>query len=269
VTAYGGYSRSSRTPTPAELACASPDAPCSLTNFFVADPDLKAPRAGTVEAGLRGSGGRATWRLGVFRTDVADDIQMVASEVVGRAYFANVGATRREGLEAEAQLRWGPVTARASYAHVAATFRTPLQLDPGENPAVPEGRTMRVRPGDRLPGVPADSLKLGLDWDATGALSLGLDAKAQSGRYLQGDEANLNPSTPGFVVLGARASLRLTPWLTLFGEVDNLLDGRYATFGGFSPTALVPILEAPGASSPRSLSPAAPRAAYVGARLSL
>ena len=54
MTAYVGYSEANRAPTPAELSCASPAAPCSLTNFFVGDPDLKQVVAHTVEAGLRG-----------------------------------------------------------------------------------------------------------------------------------------------------------------------------------------------------------------------
>ena len=38
---YGSYSESSRAPTPIELLCAEPDAPCKLPNAFLADPPLK------------------------------------------------------------------------------------------------------------------------------------------------------------------------------------------------------------------------------------
>ena len=36
LTVYAGYAETNRAPTPAELSCADPLAPCSLTNFFVA-----------------------------------------------------------------------------------------------------------------------------------------------------------------------------------------------------------------------------------------
>ena len=54
ATAYAGYSEANRAPSPAELSCADPLAPCSLTNFFVGDPPLKQVKARTVEAGVRG-----------------------------------------------------------------------------------------------------------------------------------------------------------------------------------------------------------------------
>ena len=41
-----GYAESNRAPTPAELSCADENAPCSLTNFFVADPPLKQVEIG-------------------------------------------------------------------------------------------------------------------------------------------------------------------------------------------------------------------------------
>jgi outer membrane receptor protein involved in Fe transport len=61
-----GWSQANRAPTPAELACADPQAPCSLTNFFVGDPPLKQVVAtswqvgasGRLEARGRSSGGR-------------------------------------------------------------------------------------------------------------------------------------------------------------------------------------------------------------------
>ena len=51
VSVYAGYAESNRAPTPSELSCASPQSPCSLTNFFVGDPDLKQVVSHTVEAG--------------------------------------------------------------------------------------------------------------------------------------------------------------------------------------------------------------------------
>ncbi len=54
VSLYAGYAVSNRAPTPAELTCSNPSAPCSLANFFTGDPDLKQPVAHSIELGVRG-----------------------------------------------------------------------------------------------------------------------------------------------------------------------------------------------------------------------
>jgi hypothetical protein len=51
---YGSYSESTRAPTPMELSCADPAAPCKLPNSFLSDPPLKQVVAKTWEGGFRG-----------------------------------------------------------------------------------------------------------------------------------------------------------------------------------------------------------------------
>src|SRR5262249_47433137 len=106
VNAYGGYSESTRAPTAVELTCASPDAPCKLPNEFVADPELQQVVARNWEAGLRGefdggAMGRAHWNAGVFRTTNVHDLlfQATGGAQSNEGFFANVGDTRRQGLE--------------------------------------------------------------------------------------------------------------------------------------------------------------------------
>lgn len=104
LTVYAGYAEANRAPTPAELSCAGPADSCSLANFFVGDPDLKQVVAHTIKTGLRGSmrmpGSQLTYDLGFFRTDSDDDIAFVNSASLDRAFFANIGQTRRQGLDA-------------------------------------------------------------------------------------------------------------------------------------------------------------------------
>ncbi len=274
LTAYAGYAEANRAPTPAELSCADPEAPCSLTNFFVGDPPLEQVTTRTIEAGLRGrleispryfvSG-----KLGVFTTVNRNDIGFVASDIQGRAYFMNVGRTRREGIEASAAMSYGGVQASLDYAFVAATYRNPLTLSSPDNPFADEDGRIFVTRGDRLPGIPRHRLKARLDWNVTGSLRLGLDARYASGQVLFGDEANDAPKTSSYVVMGAAASYRIGEHLELFLEAENLLGTKYETFGTFSPTGEVPIIEAPGADNPRSLSPGAPTTLYFGIRVSL
>ena len=271
LTAYGGYAGTSRTPTPAELSCASPAAPCSLTDFFVADPPLKLVTAATMEAGLRGRstvfGGTLSWSAGLFRADTRNDISRIASDIRGRGFFENIGRSRRQGVEAQAQWiagRWRPFVA---YAFTDATFRTALTLASLDNPAADASGLIHVRPGDRIPLVVRHSLKGGVAYEAD-RFRLQLDAAASSGRTLLGDEANLTPPVPDYVVANLAGSIHLTPRIVLFGSIENLANTRYATFGTLAQTSAVFLAEAPGASNPRSFTPAPPRTFELGLRAS-
>lgn len=272
VTLYAGHSQTNRAPTPAELSCADPDAPCSLANFFVADPPLRQVVARTWEAGLRGASmswgdNTLTWHIDAYRTSVADDIQLVASGVAGRGYFTNVGKTRREGVEAGVAALLGPFDLALDYAWTNATYRTAFDLNAGANPAFDdEDDLMTVQPGDHRPGIPEHSLKAAIDYAMTPDITIGADALYASGRYLVGDEANLNARTSGFTVVNAHAKARLSANTDVFLQVQNVFDTDYETFGAFAPVDAVPISGLPGISDPRSLSPGAPRAAYVGLR---
>jgi len=62
-------------------------------------------------------------------------------------------------------------------------------------------------------------------------------------------------------------SYQVTPNLQLFALIENAFNAKYYTFGTFSPTSSVPIAQAPGATNPRSYSPAAPIAVTAGIRL--
>lgn len=272
LTAYFGYAEANRAPTPAELSCADPLAPCSLTNFFVGDPNLKQVVARTFEAGLRGRvvpypDARINWHAGVFRTESDDDILFVSSPTVGRAYFRNVGATRRQGVEAGADFRAGRLRIYADYALTDATFRTAFTLSSEDNPAADNG-TIQAKRGNRLPGVPQHLFKLGADYGVTEAWTVGFSGKVASGQYLFGDESNQNPQTGAYGVVNVHTQYQVTKNFQVFGLVENAFNARYETYGTFSPvTANTPILQVPNASNTRSLSPGAPVAGFAGVRM--
>jgi outer membrane receptor protein involved in Fe transport len=271
VTVYGGYAMTNRAPTPAELSCADPQSPCSLTNFFVGDPNLQQVVAQTLEAGVRGShtyegGSRLEWNLGVFRTTSDDDILFVSSETVGRAFFRNVGTTRRQGVETGIKFRAGRLNVYANYAFTDATFQSPLTLSSPDNPLADAAGNIQVQPGNRIPGIPRNLFKVGADYGITDNWILGFSAIVASGKYLVGDESNLNPTTGAYGVVNIHSSYQITKNFQVFALMENALNVRYATFGTFAPVTEVPLIQAPGSTNTRSLTLAPPISVFGGVR---
>jgi outer membrane receptor protein involved in Fe transport len=269
---YAGYSEANRAPTPAELSCAGPNDSCSLANFFVGDPDLKQVVAHSWEAGLRGHtqpvpGQTLSYDIGLYHTNSDDDIIFVNSVTLGRAFFANVGQTQREGMNARLAYKTDLWSAHATYSYTQATFQTGYVESGGSNPAQDANGNITIRPGDRLPGVPANKLNFGADVTPLEGLSLGVDGVWQGGQYLFGDEANLTPKLPPFFVMNLHGSYQVTKFLQLFASVQNVTDARYYTFGTFSPTNSVYLAQAPYATNPRSYSLQAPLGWFGGARV--
>jgi iron complex outermembrane recepter protein len=273
LTAYAGYADSNRAPTPSELSCASPEDSCSLANFFVGDPDLKQVVAHTVEAGLRGgvspyAGARLSYSIGLYQTELDNDIIFVNSTTLNRAYFTNIDKTRRQGVDADVQLKSGPWFAYVAYSHTEAIYQSGFVEAGGSNPAANSNGDLRIRIGDRLPGVPLNQIKVGLQIQASDKFSLGATAVAQSGQYLFGDEANQTDELPGFFNLSLNASYQLTAHLQLFARAENVTNESYYSYGTFSPAASVYLAQAPNATNPRSYSPAAPIGGFGGIRVS-
>lgn len=271
VTAYAGYAEANRAPTPAELACADPLQPCTLGAFFLSDPSLKQVVSRTVETGLRGTlppgwlGGRATWNIGLFRTELSDDILLVQSEIQGRGYFQNAGDTRRQGIEAGLGWRNERLSLALDYALIDATFRTAQRLPSPNNPyAGPDG-AIPVQPGDRIPGIPRQRLRLDAEWRVTEAWRLGGTLIVNDSQYLRGDEANLLKPLAAYAVVNLRTSLTIAPGIEAYGLVRNLFDQRFSTFGTLYNLETASALNL-GLTDPRTVTPGLPRAFYGGLR---
>jgi outer membrane receptor protein involved in Fe transport len=272
LTAYAGYAEANRAPTPAELSCAGPNESCSLANFFVGDPDLKQVVAHTVEAGVRGTvptnqTDRLTYNLGFYRSSLDDDIAFVNSVTLNRAFFTNIGQTRRQGIDASLQYKTPRWNAYIAYTYTDATYQSGFVEAAGSNPAGDADGNITINPGSRLAGIPAHQGKLGLNVHVTDQWTVGAVLIAQSGQYLFGDEANLTPQLPGFVTVNLSTSYQVTPHIQLFGAIENVTDAKYDTYGTFSPTSSVYLSQAPNATNPRAYSPAAPIGAFGGVRI--
>ncbi len=271
ISAYASYAGANRAPTPAELTCASAASPCSLANFFVGDPNLQQVVAHTVEAGLRGrahpfADATLSTDLAFFHTTLDNDIVFVNSPIQGRAFFENVGSTLRQGVDLDIRLNTDRLLAWIAYSYTDAMFQTGFTASSENNPAADANGNIQIQPGDRLPGIPANQVKLGADYKVTDAWTVGGSGIYASGQFLFGDEANLTPPTPPYFVLNLHTSYQITKNLQLFALLENAFDVTYYTYGTFSPTGSIPIVQAPGATNPRSYSPAAPIAVTVGLR---
>src|SRR6516225_5345114 len=272
LTVYASYADANRAPTPAELTCSNAASPCSLANFFTGDPNLQQVVSHTIEAGVRSQfrpleGTTVTSSIAYYRSTLNNDILFVNSPIQGRAFFQNVGTTLRQGVDLSLQAKTDRLLAWFAYSYIDATFQTGFTASSVNNPGADADGNIQVQSGNHLPGIPSNLWKLGVDYKVTDAWTVGGTGVAASGQFLFGDEANLTPKTPAYFVLNLHTSYQLTPHLQLFGLIENAFNTTYYTFGTFSPTSSVPIVQAPGATNTRSYSPAAPIAGTVGIRL--
>ncbi len=270
LTAYAGYSEANRAPTPLELACADPARPCLIAAFLVSDPPLKQVVSRTVEAGLRGSKelniGTLGWKLGVFRSNNTDDILAIPSpQLQGFGYFQNVGSTRRQGIEAQVNLTSKTLQLYASYALVDARFLDPLQVG-SHSPFADVNGNVQILPGNRIPAIPRNRVKAGIDYWVTDAFKVGGDALFVGSQYFVGDESNQAERLASYTVFNLHGSYQVNKTFQIYGRVENIFDHRYATHGTFFERNDVPNFANGGApfTDARSVSPARPRAFYAG-----
>jgi outer membrane receptor protein involved in Fe transport len=270
LTAYAGYSEANRAPTPLELGCADPAHPCVVAAFLVSDPPLKQVVSRTVEAGLRGTKelniGTLGWKIGAFRATNTDDILAIPSPVLqGFGYFQNVGSTRRQGIEAEITLKSNTLQLYASYALVDARFLDTLQVG-SNSPFADADGNVQILPGNRIPAIPRNRIKAGIDYLVTDAFKVGGDALFVDGQYFVGDESNQAQRLSSYAVFNLHASYQINKTFQLYARADNIFDHRYATYGRFFDTGAVPNFANGGAAftDARSVSPARPRAFYAG-----
>ncbi|HKW80931.1 MAG TPA: TonB-dependent receptor [Casimicrobiaceae bacterium] len=235
LTAYAAYNEGMRAPSPVELTCADATAPCKLPNIFIADPPLKKVVSRTIEAGARGHRDAFDWSAAAYRTGLDDDIQFIASGkgAINAGYFQNVGRTRRQGIELGATARLGAVELALRYSHIDATFRSAFVAASPNNSSADAGGAIRVQPGDRIPGIPADSLKLRADLDFDARWTIGGNLVLASSQYARGDENNRDAGgrVPGYAVVDVDARGRLTRTLQLVVGSSNVFDRRYQNFG--------------------------------------
>ncbi|MBT2792413.1 TonB-dependent receptor [Paraburkholderia strydomiana] len=273
-TAYATYNEGMRSPTAIELACADPAAPCSLPNDFVSDPALQPVISKTFEFGARGRVGQATtWSAAVYRTTLDNDIEFISSNgaASNRGFFQNVGRTRRQGFELSGRSQAGPLAVTASYSYIDATYRSAWTESSPSNSSADANGNIDVKPGDHLPGIPANTVKLQLDYAATAKWKVGANLTWRGGIYAQGDENNqdVNGKIAGYLLIDLDTSYQVTKQLQVFANITNLLDKRYASFGTLGENFFNGpnhTFDGANPSNEQFVGPGAPRGFWVGLR---
>lgn len=196
---YANISKSNEAPTFSELTQAG-------TVGFI---PLNAQQAWTAEAGTRGTSGRYSWDISLYRAWVEDEmLQFTTNSSIPAATF-NANRTIHQGLEAGFNIALSPqVTWQNAWTY--SDFR--FQGDPqyGDN---------------RLAGVPPHVYRTVLRYDNPQGwyvapnlewVPIGADV----------DFAN-TLDAPGYAVLGLEAGYDLTPNISLFVDARNLTDENY------------------------------------------
>jgi len=295
INAYAGLNQGSRAPSAIELGCADPASPCKLPNAMAGDPPLKQVVATTAEAGLRSSGA-LNWNFGIYRTDSRDDILFVADNAAGFGYFRNFGKTRRQGVEAGMSAALAGMSVGANYTLINATYRTAEILNGSANSSNDSARSGRpgvdggivIQPGNRLPLIPRQLLKLFAEMPIAKGWSVNADALVIGGSYARGNENNTHKAdgtyylgagrSSGYAVFNLGVDWQALKQLNVFAQVNNVFDRDYNTAAQLAPTALTaagnfqarPFVANAKRERPLQHStffaPAAPRTAWLGVR---
>ncbi len=282
ITLFANVAQGNRVPTVIELGCADPDNPCRLPVGLQSDPYLKQVIARTAEAGARGrfedGAASGSYSLSLHRTVNRDDILFLSAP--GRhGYFSNFERTRHQGLDALLSRQSGRFGIRLAYSYLQAVYDADGALFTG-------ARTVQIRRGTRLAGLPRHSARLSLDWQLRPELDIGADLHAVSSLVTQGNEDGLSEDARddagnarradwrvhGYMLLGLRASYRPADKWELFARVSNVFNRRYESFGAVAPDLfphgrlLAPHEEEGGAEQARFVAPGAPRSIVAGLR---
>ena len=253
-TTYFNYNEGFRAPTPVELTCADPSAPCSLPNSFISDPPLKAVVSHTLETGFRGKFSTALkWNLSFYETINTNDILFQNVNNI-QGYFANVGKTKRQGIEfglnglAFEKLNW-----YINYGFVDATYQSSASLFNGLGAEF-------VVAGNKIPSIPANTLKFGSEYELFQHFFLGGDAQYVSNQYARGDDANTHAQISDYTVVNLNSRYVITKNIEIFAMGRNVLDNHYATFGQLGTNFFT-------GGTTQFQGPSAPATAYAGVKI--
>ncbi len=252
---------------------------CNLPSSLSGDPYLPQVVAQTTEFGARGKfRDLLEWNVSAYQTNLKDDLYLV-SPTPTLSFFQNVGATRRRGIEFGLSGEYGRSDFRVNYSLTEATFQSDFRMLSLNNSSFLSNETtnplygqIRVKPGDRMPGVPLHNVNVSWGYKVTPALKLGLTMVGHSDAFVRGNENNEHTAGPGrgivttgldatgqaaqitiptpdfkrngksdgYAVLNFRASYEINKSWKAGLIINNLLDKQYFSAGRLGLTPFSP-----------------------------
>jgi outer membrane receptor protein involved in Fe transport len=163
-----------------------------------------------------------------------NDIQFISSNggTNTTGFFSNVGKTRRQGFELAGRTKLAPFVIAASYSYVDATYQSTWVENSSSNSSADANGNITVKPGDKIPGIPQNTVKLRLEYDVSAKWDIGTNITYRSSIFARGDENNsdVNGKVAGYVVVNLDTTYQVTKQLQVFARIDNVFDKRYADF---------------------------------------
>jgi outer membrane receptor protein involved in Fe transport len=276
LSVFGSYSESSRAPTAIELGCSNPDNPCLLPSAMADDPPLKQVVAKTYDFGLRGDLTESIkWNASAYRAMNHDDIQFLrANDSTSRGYYANVGSTKRQGLDFGLSGQLDKFRWNASYSFIHATYDNDLDLLSNSNSSADSASyvgsapdiaantdksVIHVKKGNYLPSIPKHQLKLRAQYQMNEDWSVGANLIAYANQYVMGNENNkhqantadcLNSSgtidgndqacgsgkLKGYTIVNLDSKYKIGNGWQAFAKVINVFDQDYNVAGRLGET---------------------------------
>jgi outer membrane receptor protein involved in Fe transport len=295
VTMFGSYSESSRAPSAMELGCSDPLFPCLLPNAMASDPPLKQVVAKTYDFGLRGKlPYDMKWSASAYEAINHNDIQFqfTNSESNSSAgYFANIGRTKRQGLDLSLGGSINKFTWNTSYSYIKATYDSSFELAGEANSSRGGDDEISVKKGNYIPGIPKHQFKLRAQYQITPEWSFGTNITAFSDRYLHGNENNQHQEnsaactadasidevacakgkSAGFTIVNLDSQYKLSQGWQVWAKAINVFDTDYYSTGRLAGNAFTDAgntfeTNKDDWRGAAFLAPGAPRAGWIGVR---
>jgi vitamin B12 transporter len=185
---------------------------------------LQPERSRSYDASVAFDDGGVSFKATAFRRDTRDLIGFFSCFGVtggicaGRPFgtYDNIARARAQGIELEAGIAvTGDLALGAAYTLLDAEDRTPAS----------------ATRGNALSRRPKHALTATAEWQATEALSLGVDLRVVSDSF---DDAGNFVPLGDYEVATLRASWGASEQVTLFGRVENAWDETYQTAAGYA-----------------------------------
>ena len=183
--------------------------------FFYANPDLKPEESKGYDAGFEQKllAGRAGFGATYFHSDIKNLITYAATAPAYTTYV-NIGSAKIDGVE----------------TYVTFKPRDDLKLGADYTYTM----AMDAQASNELRRRPKHKASLGVEWQATGALSLS-GTLVYIGDFIDTDRYGLIPrlNAPGHTVVNVSGSYDLGGGLTAFARIDNLFNESYQDPTGY------------------------------------